>query len=211
MRSLVRVCQHVWMLPVEMCNTGGCRKNSSESAELFFTLQSSTAVTMEEDEVIFFYCSTRAYEVMSGPLTCHCCFPCSLLPVFIPHPPNPFGCWGHPERMPCFGTTNDWGRKGDRGEERKGSNTKIKDCFFLLWCCEELSVLLFLGTMKYFWEQGLCWCGPFSGAHQRNMKNICGCMFSKLFGFVCCYLPSANLTGFWRASWEYLLHQFIVN
>lgn len=115
----VSVCQHVWMLPVEMCTISGCSKNSSQSAKLVFTLQSSTAVTLEEDEVIFFYCSTRAYEVMSGPLTCHCCFPCSLLPLFIPHPPNPFGCWGHPERMPCFGTTNDWGRKGDSGEEGK--------------------------------------------------------------------------------------------
>lgn len=67
MGSIVSACQHVWVLPVEMCHAGGCMKNSSESAGLVFTLHSSTAVTPEEDEVILFIAQLLLMKLCLAP------------------------------------------------------------------------------------------------------------------------------------------------
>lgn len=55
----------------------------------------------------------------------------SLAPPRLDRSPiNSSGCWGHPERMPRFGTTNGGGRKGDRGEE--GKQHRNQGCFFVV-------------------------------------------------------------------------------
>lgn len=140
-----------------------------------FTLPQLSRWMRMKSYFFFYYCSTRTYEVMSGPLTCHCCFAHSLLPIFIPHPSNPSGCWGHPERMLCFGTTNDWGRKGDGGKGRKVIQ-KSRIVFFVvvlwrtfcfafpweLWSTSEnrvrVGVGLFLVHIRVTWKTFMVGC-----------------------------------------------------
>lgn len=115
---------------------------------------------------------------MSGPLTCHCCFPHSLLPVLTPPPRIPPGAEViHKE---CLALVQQMVEGEKETEERKESNKEIK-------------VVVFCGVVKDFLRTGSALLWALSGAHQRTLKNTCGCMFVELFGFVCCDLQSARL------------------
>lgn len=185
-------------------------KNSSESAELLFTLHSTTAVTLEKDEVIFFYCSTRTYEVMSGPLTCHCCFPHSLLPP-LQRPPPPIPLGAEVIQKECRALVQQMIEGEKETEERKESNTKIKDCVFFCSCGVVKNFLFCFSsrTMKCFWEQAavLLW-AFFWCTSEKNEKHVWLYFLKTIWG-VCCYLLSASLKRFWRT--KCLFYQFTGN
>lgn len=97
-------------------------------ADFHTWLSFSTAVTLKENELIFFIAQLVVMKLCLAPNTCRC-FP----------PPSQFlfGCWSHPERMPCFGRTNYWERK----RHWRGRKVKEMKGFCCLWCCQGLSVL----------------------------------------------------------------------
>lgn len=195
-RSILSLCQHVWALPVEMCSAGGCMKNSSESAELVFTLHSSTAVTLEEDEVIFFIAQLVLMKLcLALSLATAALLTCSS--PSSPPPPIPLGA--EVIQKECLALVQQMIERERETEKRKESNIEIKGGFFGVM--EDFLFCFSLKTTKHFWERGPCCCGPFSGAHLRNPKNTCGCMFSKIFGF-CLLWSSKCQKGFWRPSWE---------
>lgn len=124
------------------------------------------------------HCSTPTYEVMSGPLTCHCCFPHSLLPVLTAPPSIPLGA--EVIQKECLALVQQTVEGERETEERKESNIEIKVVFLRCW--EGLSVLLVPGNYEVLLRTDSVLLQAFSGARQRKLKNTCGCMFSKLSG-----------------------------
>lgn len=118
---------------------GSCVKTCSGSAEPLFTLSFPlcTAVTWTEDEVIFFFfhCSTRCYEVMSGPSTL-------ATAALLTSSSSSSSLAAEIIQKECPAVVEQT-IKREKGRRRRGGKT-----FFLLLCCSGLSVLLFPGNHK---------------------------------------------------------------
>lgn len=149
MSSLVSACQRLWMLPVQMCNTGCCRKELKRIRRAaFHTSLYHSCHAGEGWSHILLLLNSYLWSYVWPPNL-------PLLLSSLAPPPIPLGA--EVIQKECRALVQQMIEGEKKTEERKESYTKIKDCGFLvLWCCEELSVLLFLKNSEVLLRTGCC-------------------------------------------------------